>query len=434
VTQQHKGVKKIYEANGQDYFNYIARYGTSNVQIQGILEFKEQLDSELLKKSVRLSLDAEPILGCRFVEDEKKSYWERFDNIDEILWYTYEENEQNAEAVKKFLESPLGLDGQQQVEVKLIRCSKGDTVCIKVNHACSDGGGVKQYLALLAQLYTKLSQDPNYKPPSMTGRRDAKNYFDALGIKEPMALFNPQETGEPPTWAFPYHGLELSKMHVSTCRFVGQGFENIKTFAKERSVTIGTMILTAFFRSMFNMILPLQGNDMEIYVTIDLRKFIPKNKKQGICNLSSMMNARIARVCEESFEETLMRVAKMVEALKNVDAGLSSAVVMEALGRIDFSQSMGILKGAREQAVKSKKSSPLLSNIGIIPELKFGNNSAYDCYIITPAMYAPGFMLGVSSYNDILTLVVSYYEPSTRKKDVERFLNTVKRELEPCNG
>lgn len=204
------GIQKLYKANGQDCFNFVARYGTSNVQIQAVIEFKDSIDSILLQQAVRLSVDVESILGCRFIENEKKAYWERFENIDKIPWYTIEESEDQDEAIKNFLTGPLGLDGQQQVEVKLIHSSKGSAICIKVNHACSDAGGVKQYLSLLSELYTRLGDDPKYRPLLSEGRRDAKNYFDSLGIDEPMALFNPQQGSEQPTWAFPYHGLELS--------------------------------------------------------------------------------------------------------------------------------------------------------------------------------------------------------------------------------
>jgi NRPS condensation-like uncharacterized protein len=434
MIQQSNKIQQTYEANGQDYFNFAACYGTSNVQIQAVIELDNHLDSELLEQAVRLSVDAEPILGCHFVENDKQAYWQRFINIDEILWYTYEESEDINEAVKNFLKRPLGLEGQQQIEVKLIRCNKGDTVCVKVNHACSDAAGVKQYLVLLSDLYTRLNHDLDYKPLPTEGKRDAKNYFDALGIDEPMTLFDPKGTQKEPTWAFPYHGLELYEMNIALCRFSPEDFKTLKAFAKEKKVTINTMILTAYFRSMFNMIAPLPGEEMEIYVTIDLRKFISNNKKQAICNLSSMMKARLARVCEETFEDTLTRVSQMIRSLKNNNPGLVQAVVFEALGKIDYSQSLKILQGFRQKAIETKKSSPLLSNIGVLPTFTFGHIEANNAYIVTPTMYAPGFMLGVSTYNNQGTLVVSYYEPSTNTQEVETLLNTMKKELLACTS
>ncbi|WP_160328949.1 hypothetical protein [Syntrophomonas wolfei] len=48
------------------------------MQIQAVITFDQHLDTEVLKAAVMLSLDAEPVLGCRFVEDEKRPYWQRF--------------------------------------------------------------------------------------------------------------------------------------------------------------------------------------------------------------------------------------------------------------------------------------------------------------------------------------------------------------------
>ena len=45
--------------------------------IQLEMEFDGQLDAERLARAIDLSLDAEPVLGCRFVVHPRKPYWER---------------------------------------------------------------------------------------------------------------------------------------------------------------------------------------------------------------------------------------------------------------------------------------------------------------------------------------------------------------------
>jgi NRPS condensation-like uncharacterized protein len=73
--------------NGHDRYNYLVKYAGSNTQLQAVVLFDRNLDEDILKKAVRLSLDAEPVLGCRFIEDEKQPYWQRFEEPDEIPWY-----------------------------------------------------------------------------------------------------------------------------------------------------------------------------------------------------------------------------------------------------------------------------------------------------------------------------------------------------------
>ncbi|MHB8063306.1 MAG: condensation domain-containing protein, partial [Ruminiclostridium sp.] len=55
-----------FPANGHDIYNYVARYGMSNLQIQAIMKLDGRLDFDKLKRAIKLSVDAEPVLKCRF--------------------------------------------------------------------------------------------------------------------------------------------------------------------------------------------------------------------------------------------------------------------------------------------------------------------------------------------------------------------------------
>lgn len=120
--------------NGHDRFEYLLKYLSSNIQIQAVITFNQCLDADILEKAVRLSLDAEPVLGCRFVEDEKQPYWQRFESPDEIPWFEFAQNNNKEEAADQFLKRPFAHE-EQQVNVQLIRAEEGDTLCIKISHA-----------------------------------------------------------------------------------------------------------------------------------------------------------------------------------------------------------------------------------------------------------------------------------------------------------
>ncbi len=72
-----------------------------------------------------------------------------------------------------------------------------------------------------------------------------------------------------------------------------------------------------------------------------------------------------------------------------------------------------------------------MSNFGFISKslIKFGDNVVTDAYIAPPIVRAPGIILVASTYNGIITLGAGYYEPSVRKADMERLLNTIRDEL-----
>jgi len=416
-------IPNILPVNGHDRFEYILKY-----EIQAVTTFDQRLDADILKKAVRLSLDAEPVLGCQFIVDDKQPYWQRFESPDEMQWFEFVQEDDKKEATQQFLKSNFAFDGQQ-VNVRLIRTEDGDTICVKLSHACSDSAGLKEYLDLLAGIYSNLQEDSGFKPKPNQGRRDQKHYFDALGIKEPLALFDPQAQGLPPTWAFPHHGVEKKEMHIAMRRFRDEAFDRILNFGKNRKVTITTVILTALYRSMFELLKPPIEDEMGICVTVDLRKAFIGSPDQAICNLSVGIYPRIPRVEEESFSETLKRVSSSIEVLKNDQAGLSDAIGLEVWGFIDYSQTLSQMQAIIQWTVETGKSHPLLSNVGVINPLQFGQIVATDAYIITPIVVPPGFMLGISTYHNTLTLEVSFCEPSHRTEDVEAFMDLMEKEL-----
>lgn len=287
------GIPTIQPVTGLDRINYLYKYGHSNIQIQAIITFDQHLDADVLKKAVRLSLDAEPILRCQFIENDKQPYWQPFENPDTIKWFEFVQNDSKQAAIEEFLKSPFYYE-EQMLSVRLIRVNDNDVLCVKICHACSDGGGLKQYLQLLAEIYSYLLKDSRYKPEiNMKRRLDQKSYFEALGIKEPLTLLDPNARPLPATWAFPFYGTESKEVHISMHRFNGESFDRIRAFGKTHAATINTIILTSFFKGMFQLLNPPSGEDQEIYITVDLRRYFKTNPSQDICNLSVGMNPRV---------------------------------------------------------------------------------------------------------------------------------------------
>jgi len=399
------------------------------MQIQAVIAFGKCLDTNVLKKAVRLSLDAEPVLRCQFIENDTQPYWQPFENPDEIQWFEFVQNDSNQVAIEQFLKSPFYCE-EQMLSVRLIRGNDNDTLCVKISHACSDAGGLKQYLQLLAEIYSSLLKDSSYKPQPNTKRRlDQKSYFEALGIKEPLTLLDPNAQTMPATWAFPYHGVDSKDMHISMRRFAGASFDRIRAFGKSHAVTINTIILTSFFRSMFQLLNPSPGDDREICVTMDLRRSFKTDPSQDICNLSVTITPRTYRVEEEAFLETLKRVSKSIDELKHAQAELSGSVIIEAQEAIEYSQLLALFQAAKPKVLETGKFTPTLTNMGIISPLQFGQIPAHDAYLVPPTINAPGFGLGVSTYNRILTLFVGYREPSHKTEDVDALMDFMAGEL-----
>lgn len=433
----------VLPANGHDIYNYIARYGKGNFHSQAILRLDGRLDFDRLVKAVRLSVDAEPVLGCRFVEGNPP-YWRRLENIDEVQFCSLEEALDPNTAVQGFLESPLDMDDDPKVKVKLIQSDECDILGIKINHACCDGTGIKEYVQLVSAIYSRLDGSGKaFVPvPSKRGRRDQDRLFNNLEITDPDSLWIPGSDILVPTWAFPWKQGTSGTTRIVTCRILRHQLDIIKRYAKSRGATINDMILAAYYRTMLKMGQPVYGVPMGINLTVDLRRYLPDNKTVALRNFSGSVDTSLSMVENESFGETLSRVCYMMKDIKRGYPGLLSAIGLERLEKISFKeilayyQASGIVKnGAKCPGYYGNRCIASLSNIGTLSKqlIKMGDVSVSDYYIIPPIVSAPGLLVVANTYNGIMTLATGFFENTLLSSDVERLLNNIKLEmLEGC--
>ena len=110
-------------------------------QIHGVVCITGRILDDRVGKAVRLSLDAERVLGCRFVNRWWRPYWEHRDDLDNIEFYEVIETANVEKELQRFLSTPTGPCEDPQVLVRILR-SGDDTLCIKVSHIVADAVGV----------------------------------------------------------------------------------------------------------------------------------------------------------------------------------------------------------------------------------------------------------------------------------------------------
>lgn len=430
----------VFPANGHDIFNYVARYGKGNFHCQAILKLNGKIDFDKLSKAVRLSVDKEPVLGCRFVEGNPP-YWKRLENIDKATFCTFENVNSINEATYRFIESPLDMDHDPMIKVKLMRLNSCDVIGIKANHACLDGTGIKEYVQLLSDIYSKINHKNDiFNPiPGTRGRIDQDKLFESLGITDPDALWIPGSDITIPTWAFPWKQDLYGVNRFVICRIPSDQLDEMSCYAKSRGATINDLILTAYYRAMLRMGQPVYGVPMGVTVTVDLRRYLTNKKTEAIRNFSGSVNTWLSMVENEAFSDTLSRVVYMMKDIKNGYPGLQSAIGLERLEKISFKDTLSYYQATSKARRNMSKSSafignrcvPTLSNLGIIskPLVKFGETAVTDYFIIPPVVSAPGLLLEVSTYNGIMTMAVGFIENSVLRDDVYKLLNSIRYEL-----
>lgn len=436
---KHSNYPDTLPVNGHDICNYLARYGTGNYLIQAVLKLDGRLDFEKLSKAVRLSIVEEPVLGCRFVEGNPP-YWKRIDNIDETMLCSYEETSDPDAAVKRYSECPLSMDKDPMVKVRLISSGEYDTLFIKINHACCDGAGSKDYIQLLSKIYSSIVSEGIYIPnPKIGGRKDQDKLISELGIRHPELKWNPHSITPKRTWSFPWMPWRTDSIRFSVRQMPSGQLDVMSRYGKARGATINDLLLTAFYRAMFKISKPVYGVPMDISSTIDLRRYLPGQRAEAIRNLSGGFLTRIPRVKGEDFEGTLSRLLKETKKVKDGHPGLQNVIGGEYVEKMPFphlrahfkSLSIASRIASMIPSFNNNACCPGISNFGFVSKslIKFGDIVVTDAYILPPVVRAPGFLLLACTYNGIMTLVLGYYKASICRKDVDRLLNKIRDEL-----
>ncbi len=440
------GGKNIILANGHEIYNYVARYGVSNLQIQAVMKLDGRLDFDKLKRAVRLSVEAEPVLKCRFME-AVHPYWEPLENIGVVNFCSLQETDDIETAVQDFIESTVNMDKDPMLQVKLLRPEQNDVLIIRINHSCCDGAGVKEYIQLLADIYNTIDkEDGTYIPvPRFGGRKDQDRLFEELGITNLDSLFIPGSDILQPTWPFPWEPCGSNTACISVCKSPAGFLDKLKEFAKNKDASINDLILTACYRTMLDKEKPVYGIPMEIPITVDLRRYLPDHKANAIRNFSGSVNTKLDMILEEPFAETVERVTNMMKEIKANYPGLQSALGLERVEKISFQEILSYYQAVMETKKTQSfcplycgdKCVPTLSNLGYMSNslIKFGEATVIDTYMLPPVVRAPGLLLMVSSYNSDLTFTAGFFKGTVSREFVENFLNKINNELvEGCKG
>ncbi|GIO98331.1 hypothetical protein J14TS5_34170 [Paenibacillus lautus] len=427
----------IYPAVPQDRMNYLMGLFSAVQQIGTTLHFSKPLDTNLLKQALQLIAAKNPILNSRFVEAETP-YWEKCTDrsVEFILSVQNCEDNEREAVIEAYLAQPIDWIGSM-LEVRLFR-SDHDSLCLKISHLCMDGAGVKEFIRLLAALYTRLYERESYHSihqemmEGEQGFRDQAPLFAAAGITDISSAFH-QHVEAASLWSFPSSSQDNLTPVIAMRSMEAHHTEKLINRTKAVGATINDGLLAAYFRSIAKQAIYMEPRTKRkaIGMTIDLRRYLPSLTTGALCNLSGMEMPEIELNESELFETTLEKVKRAMDTIKESKPGMSSAAGMEKMAEMPLSTARAVMAKQHEMACQQKMTLPLMTNFGVISEhdIQFGACYAVKGFITSPIMYAPFFCMGASSYRNILTLCVGYHTPAVSEHEVSRLLDDMMMEL-----
>ena len=372
--------------------------------IQLEMAFDYFLDAQRLGTAVALAMDADPILGCRFVPRMIRPYWERIEK-NKFNVFTVTQNRDEYEAFKK---KRIDFTAEPQFFACLYRSDTKDRLLLKVSHLVSDASGVKDIAAIVSKIYNRLAHDPDYYP--------APNPCEFRGFWQivrhvpwyvlPKIVLN--YIFEVTKSLIPYstHGVPVKNTPGNADKYITrhipkEAFTHVVEYAKKHDATINDLLLTAIFRAL-SKIGDWDGKaGLRTAMTIDLRRYLPERKAASASNFSSIEMITFGTTMEDDFGATLDRVVQMMNQRKASWLGLSAFVsTYPVLWALPFSALCIFVKKGLAAKANSRNSFDWFTNMGVIPmeTVDFGGYPT-RAWLLPPGCNFPIFFYGCSSYD-----------------------------------
>jgi len=409
-------------------------------EIHLVVDSQGNLDGDRLGRAMRLLLDAEPILGCRYVSRWFRPYWQRLgpDELDEAARIDEEEaiGPAREEATQRFFGEPIPGDQGARVRCLWLRGGEGDRLVLKLHHQVADAAGTKQMAYRLARIYTRLGAEPDIAPLPHMGSRSQRQVYGQFGF---LALLGMLRRYAVDAWQsrVPRRSLRLpmGEQADGPPRFQALcvGGPRLRRLRENfGGATLNDLMVTAFVRGAAG-IANWQGpGTVRLVGTVDLRRYLPEGQADALCNLSSFMFPRFGRDLGPTFEDTLLKVKACIDRLKADHFGLGFNL---GSGLVASLLPAGVVSALLTAILRSDRRAgtmpPVLTNMGPIhPErLAMGSVALDHAYLVVPAAFPDLFALGVSGCGDRITITGCHFDPALTGDQLAAILGAMDDEL-----
>jgi NRPS condensation-like uncharacterized protein len=415
-----KGRRKAFSVTAGDIGMYYGR-AMADQQITFAIEFAGKLNLQRLTDSLALLYQTLPILktvlhikGSKF----SRIWAEKVEITPQIV-----NNPSNLhDTVLRFVSDPTDPLTEQPLKLLLISGENEDALYVKIDHVLTDAGGFKFLLYALAEAYSKgkIELPINYR----RGFGQIYQRVSPLVFFKEIIRTKPSQPG-PVLVKGPF---ELGPHFIERTVLTADKLERLRQNGKLYQATINDLLLAALYRSVFHNTGVKAGTAYPVVVPVDMRRYLPENRRGCIANLISYIHASLDKVADEPFIGTLQRVKNCMDQYKQQHPGLGTTFFM-ILASLNGRKS---LQKDYQREHSGGPSSINLSNTGPINDelLQFSPLSVKDAYIIGPILYAPEVIIAVSSFRDKLNLIVQGNDSQRFQPFVKNLLQSMLVELE----
>ncbi|MCW5735066.1 MAG: hypothetical protein KIS73_13115 [Enhydrobacter sp.] len=400
------------------------------------LPYPARLDAERLGRAVRLLIDAEPVLGCRFEATGAGSRWRRHEDPDSMAWLevaTAPDFDTAVSSVMLTEETPT----DRTVVVRLFSLPEHDLVAITIDHAAGDGAALVECAYHLAELYTLLRDRPDHRPVPNATARDGFEWLQGLSGRDKArtVIRDLGAVGRArlrPTGIAHSHTLD-SWMAVPRCapRFIDRrigpsDLDAIGRFARSNGSSVFALLVSAMARAFVDFAGVDANRPIQIQTVTDLRRFVQAHERPPIRNMVASASLIFRPARHEPFTVTLENAKREVERLRTGMRGAMNPIAVSLVRRLSHATKRRLT----EKALRAKFRGPVpltFSHAGRVQEerVRFDGIAPERVLLIGGWMPMPVLLIVGLEYRRTLSLSVGFQDNDIPSERVRGFLDGI---------
>jgi NRPS condensation-like uncharacterized protein len=292
-----------------------------------------------------------------------------------------------------------------------------------------DAAGFKEYLHFLCGIYSGLRADPAFRPAMITGDRSMRPVLERFGVWAQVRslLFQRNENNFTRGDRFPLSEGGEARPFILTRKLGRKTTTALRDYGRARGATLNDIVLTGYYRCLFQRLAPRPGAELQIPVMVDMRRYLLKSETCiALTNLTSTVITQLEYRPEQSFEDTLGKVKAIMDEKKSGDIGLNSFIKLNLIYRI-------LGDRIARRLLRSVLKNPLIcmTNVGVLDpaRISFGKLRPNDAFLCGSIKYRPYFQLAMSSYEGEITLSVNLLGSADDQDSILSFFDEIAAEL-----
>lgn len=438
-------IPRHFPATPGDLAQFVLR-NINSQQAQVVARFDRTLDAARISRAIRLAMDAEPVLGCRFEERWYRPRWVRREDLDQLNYCDVVETNDVDAAIDEFQLAELDPRRDPLLQARLVR-SGGDVLLLKMSHVAGDGFSFGKACGIVRRFYDELAINPGFQPASNLFPRDSGPLLAELSGKQRRELlrrlWGSRRSG--PLWPFSRaegQGSAIGKWDIASETIEATTVDGAARFGRRHAATLTVVVLAALSTALQRLRPSRDETGPMVTLTVNQRHLLRGDAQlQSPCaNLSGPARLCSPRLVDDDLSAILAGLNEQYRELHKAKClGLLSPATV--LSMSPFRQIVAAIpfatlkRRAERNLLRGGEPDGLRCSLSMIGDadpdsFRYDGCSALDVRAIGPSFRKLAFSVVASRYQGRLTLVLGTSDELMPADEAKKVLHGMRRALE----